>query len=1045
MTLTKITWYRSPLAILLCVLLAGHLPVVPELRTVPQASAQGLCLPTNPPIGQSAILQYCSADQNLERLAVQDWLARNEIPAQEASWIYQYGRLALRSQIRAHMFTTLIAIITKPKSDRNAEEAAIYDWFQNLVWAREKSLYEAAIADRNRWQADKCRWRPDAQVAEAHGLSYDGSVYCGVSGDLSVLFSIAPPMPSRDYFLGAALKNTYGQRVGNTTGGTKALEEMGHDLESSAALAVASAVALAGFYASTIGGYLLAGGAMYAGKTLIVAGIKGAAISGPIAIVAVAIIIGAIATYQVAMNEENLKRLAALDADLQRLQSNKPDLEGFARDNVGLYKLMLVYTEATLPDFPSSNPLPTGSGRPFVITPEGGAPQTHATFTYSDWFGVRYTAKAVGGWLTHNGVAPGGHSVTELSPAFRFRDWSGKRYTASRVGFRFIVAKNEAADTDRVCESGSNGLPLAADLSACSAYSTTALKLKDGDGNNITLAVAGTPEFTSTSSGTFAAGSASSFEITAIGQPAPSISLLSPLPAGFSFQGSEVLGAGRARVSYSGSGTPAGVYPLILSASNGLESAQQYFTATLSTPVQILTPTDVTFMAGVPFTHTVTVAGSPRPALNCIAGNLSSSGQVTFSDNGDGTITFRGTLSGRPLDGSLHFPPSCTLTASNGITSDSKSAVFRDSPSPAASITSPTTALFASRSTAGTPTGVNELPISTTGAITPVSFIFPCGDKPSWLNVTRTGPDSGLLTGNPPTQPATYNFTLQAYAAGSLPPTPQCSSPNYSIQARVRPVFPDPLHAILSTDFEMSFLGTGTLPGITTSLAGELPPNVTFQPGSFGNFGLSGQPPVGSGGEYRPLLTMTSPIETMTREMRLVVLERPRVTSPDMAIFPLGLNTRFQVTASGFPRASVEGIPGLTSKAMRFSLSGTLPAGLTFRDTDGIGAGLPVGTGVISGIPQPGTTGAYPLTITVDNGVAPAATQVFTLLVTRAGDVNNDTRIDCVDVSLVRAAFGAWRGTPRYDVRADINSDGVIDVRDVSLVSSRLPAGTRCQ
>lgn len=129
---------------------------------------------------------------------------------------------------------------------------------------------------------------------------------------------------------------------------------------------------------------------------------------------------------------------------------------------------------------------------------------------------------------------------------------------------------------------------------------------------------------------------------------------------------------------------------------------------------------------------------------------------------------------------------------------------------------------------------------------------------------------------------------------------------------------------------------------------------------------------------------------------------------------------------------------------MRFTMTGNLPAGVTFRDTDTSGSATPIGAGILSGTPQAGTTGTYAITITADNGVSPAATQIFTLLVTLAGDVNNDGRIDCTDVSLVKTAFGAYRGTAKYDPRSDINSDGVVDVRDLSLVSSKLPSGTKC-
>jgi hypothetical protein len=66
----------------------------------------------------------------------------------------------------------------------------------------------------------------------------------------------------------------------------------------------------------------------------------------------------------------------------------------------------------------------------------------------------------------------------------------------------------------------------------------------------------------------------------------------------------------------------------------------------------------------------------------------------------------------------------------------------------------------------------------------------------------------------------------------------------------------------------------------------------------------------------------------------------------------------FTVTATGLPTPSL-------------ALAGALPAGVTFD----------AATGVMAGTPAPGTAGTYPLTITASNGVAPSATQPFTLTV----------------------------------------------------------------
>lgn len=88
-------------------------------------------------------------------------------------------------------------------------------------------------------------------------------------------------------------------------------------------------------------------------------------------------------------------------------------------------------------------------------------------------------------------------------------------------------------------------------------------------------------------------------------------------------------------------------------------------------------------------------------------------------------------------------------------------------------------------------------------------------------------------------------------------------------------------------------------------------------------------------------------------------LDTVGVTSANTTTFRVGTAGSFTVTGSGFPAPNVS----LTS--------GTLSAGVTFTPA----------TGVLAGTPAAGTGGSYPLTFTGLNGVAPDATQTFTLTV----------------------------------------------------------------
>jgi hypothetical protein len=60
-------------------------------------------------------------------------------------------------------------------------------------------------------------------------------------------------------------------------------------------------------------------------------------------------------------------------------------------------------------------------------------------------------------------------------------------------------------------------------------------------------------------------------------------------------------------------------------------------------------------------------------------------------------------------------------------------------------------------------------------------------------------------------------------------------------------------------------------------------------------------------------------------------------------------------------------------------------------------------------------------------------------------DRNNDGVVNCADLKVVTAHFGATQSSLSYNPMADVNMDGVVNVLDLVLVSQQLPAGTLCQ
>ena len=175
---------------------------------------------------------------------------------------------------------------------------------------------------------------------------------------------------------------------------------------------------------------------------------------------------------------------------------------------------------------------------------------------------------------------------------------------------------------------------------------------------NFTLTVDQPPAITSASSTMFTTSIYSSFTVTTTGFPSPSIGAMGGLPTGVSFHDN---GDGTASLA----GTPApgtgGVYPLTITASNGIGSpAVQSFTLTVDEPASFTSPNHATFTIGVYGSFTVTTLGFPKPSIK-ESGPLPNG--ITFKDNGDGT----GTLSGTPprvFDGGDF---SITFTAKNGI------------------------------------------------------------------------------------------------------------------------------------------------------------------------------------------------------------------------------------------------------------------------------------------------------------------------------------------------------------------------------------------
>ncbi|HSC09511.1 MAG TPA: FG-GAP-like repeat-containing protein [Rhodanobacteraceae bacterium] len=185
-------------------------------------------------------------------------------------------------------------------------------------------------------------------------------------------------------------------------------------------------------------------------------------------------------------------------------------------------------------------------------------------------------------------------------------------------------------------------------------------------------------------------------------------------------------------------------------------------------------------------------------------------------------------------------------------------------------------------------------------------------------------------------------------------------------------VCPPSITSANSATFKVGTFGsfTVTTKGSTPSLAvggTPLPGNLSFVDQGDGTGILSGTPTAGKGGQYAITFTATNSAgSTPAQNFTLTVNEAPTITSADNTSFVSTGNNTFNVTTSGWP----------TGASMAITRTGTLPGGITFTNNNN-------GTATLSGTPDASAylSSPYSLTLKADNGIAPFASQTFTLTV----------------------------------------------------------------
>ncbi len=165
---------------------------------------------------------------------------------------------------------------------------------------------------------------------------------------------------------------------------------------------------------------------------------------------------------------------------------------------------------------------------------------------------------------------------------------------------------------------------------------------------------------------------------------------------------------------------------------------------------------------------------------------------------------------------------------------------------------------------------------------------------------------------------------------------------------------------------------SASFPTAALSEVGALPAGVTFVDNGDGTATLSGTPGPGTGGVYPLVIAALNGVPPVAlQNFTLSVNQAPTFTSANAFSFVAGQLGQFYVTTGpDYPTATT------------LTCAEPLPIGLHFHD-------LHNGTAFLVGIANAGTGGVYTLHFTASNGVAPDATQTFTLTVYEAPTISS--------------------------------------------------------
>ena len=245
--------------------------------------------------------------------------------------------------------------------------------------------------------------------------------------------------------------------------------------------------------------------------------------------------------------------------------------------------------------------------------------------------------------------------VTSVTPA-TFSVGAGGSYAITAAGYPAPVITAETTPAGlELTDQGDGTATLSGTPTGPAATSAVRITAASAVGEAtaiLTVVVDAAPVFTSDDLVEFDRGVGGSFDITATGDPAPSITTEDPLPAGLTLVDH---GDGTATVA----GTPSvdGAFVVDLTAPNGAGTARQGLSIQINSAPDFRSAETAEFTEEAPGSFSVEADGYPAPTLT-LQGELPAG--LTFADHSDGTAVIAGT----PEAGRAGRYP-VTLTATN--------------------------------------------------------------------------------------------------------------------------------------------------------------------------------------------------------------------------------------------------------------------------------------------------------------------------------------------------------------------------------------------